>query len=291
MSQLGVESVGTDNAAEDSSFDNSQYWNEFYEEFDEDELYDWYSSVAWLTEYVADCARLIAEVRGASPQTIKVLDVGCGTSPLLFTLNEELGFKCLYGIDFCHGAIDRCHAYLAANNLNNDELSFQVMDSTDMSKFETDSFDIICDKGCLDCFVSGEGHAQIDRYLSEVARLLSDDGQFLLVPVNGADVPFLIEHGSVRRDRQASGRVTEEVACKWEQSKAFSRSCPYNPPLHLHSVTAREDKHLYIYGKRPPSRPVNTITCGQCLATYPYPVGFPATCAKCQSHLPRFALS
>ena len=64
-------------------------------------------------------------------------------------------------------------------------IRFEVLDATAMACFAPDSFDIIVDKGCLDCFVSGEGQDRIHDYLRELARVLKPSGRLLLVPVNG----------------------------------------------------------------------------------------------------------
>jgi|EP01049_Picozoa_sp_SAG25_P000438 ubiquinone/menaquinone biosynthesis C-methylase UbiE len=61
--------------------------------------------------------------------------------------------------------------------------------------YDAESFDLIIDKGCLDCFVSGRGHADISAYLLQLRRLLSPAGRLLLLPVNGSHIPTLLATG------------------------------------------------------------------------------------------------
>ncbi len=62
-------------------------------------------------------------------------------------------------------------------------------------------------QGCLDCFVSGRGHADIAVYLAQLQRLLAPPaGRLLLVPVNGAHIPTLLATGSIVREAHMTHR-------------------------------------------------------------------------------------
>ena len=109
---------------------------------------------------------------------------------MLFRLAEEYGYEHLTGADFSPVCIDECTAEVTGRGLEG-KLFFHTADARDMVK-ETDTdndgycpaaadlhrypaghFDIIVDKGCLDCFVSGEGQTDVARYLNQVRCLLT----------------------------------------------------------------------------------------------------------------------
>ena len=43
-----------------------------------------------------------------------------------------------------------------------------MADGRDLRYVTSGSTDVVVDKGCLDCFVSGEGQADVEQYLREV---------------------------------------------------------------------------------------------------------------------------
>lgn len=126
-------------------------------------------------------AESIAAARGVGREHVSVLDVGCGNSPLLFTLSETHSLRNLVGVDFCDKAIARCKEYSTANGFDPDDPSFKVMDATAMAEFADASFDVLCDKGCL-----GERHymrgspPRLDRSLSlQILSIRADQGERL----------------------------------------------------------------------------------------------------------------
>ena len=141
---------------------------------------------------------------------VKLLDIGCGTSPLLFHLARTYGFRNLHGSDFSETAIcflkkhvealragkrggprdsddesssddeegdSGDHAKLGGGPTTTDPaacIEYSVMDARDMSSLADGSMDIIVDKGCLDCFLnSADGWKDIRRYIDEVVRVLT----------------------------------------------------------------------------------------------------------------------
>eukprot|EP01023_Acetabularia_acetabulum_P057771 TRINITY_DN6742_c1_g1_i2.p1 TRINITY_DN6742_c1_g1~~TRINITY_DN6742_c1_g1_i2.p1 ORF type:complete len:274 (+),score=49.48 TRINITY_DN6742_c1_g1_i2:107-928(+) len=270
-------------------FETVQYWSEFYEDFDEDELYDWYSSCEWLSENIL---RRLQDYEGPR---LRVLDVGCGNSPLLFTLAESQKIDKLVGIDFSDQAILRCNKYAAdLPQEQSSKLKFEVGDGKCLKEVVGDTkFDIVVDKGCLDCFISGQGTQDVHQYLQQLAQVLKPSGTLFIVPVNGADIPHLLQTGNIIQDRHASGKLDEKIIKKWESAK--NSSCDlngqYEQCIYLCEVVGRDEKHLFVCNKTRKNGEVDKIECDLCGENYGYPNGFPTECGKCMNRLQRFALS
>mmetsp|Transcript_386 Transcript_386/g.1300 ORF Transcript_386/g.1300 Transcript_386/m.1300 type:complete len:292 (+) Transcript_386:69-944(+) len=269
----------------EESFERVGYWNKFYaEDGDELDFYEWYSA-EWLSEEVV---RVLEDADGCS-----VLDVGCGTSPMLFEVAQKLQKPAdrLLGVDFAVDAIEfMCEQ--AANS--SAKIEFEVVDvGTGLSTVADRSIDVVVDKGCLDCFVTGAGEHRLAMYLSEIARVLKDSGRLLLVAVNFADTAQILATGTILADRFVVGGEKASASAlerrKRPESANEGRGGAWTQLLHIQSVRIYQQKHLYICGKEPCGRPSAVCgLCGECLgAQYP---DFGDVC-PCGNHLRRFALS
>ena len=70
------------------------------------------------------------------------------------------GWGDLHGVDFAEGAVQFCAA--AAGRHPHGGLRFTVGDALALEACAPDSCaDVVVDKGCLDCFVSGAGEADV----------------------------------------------------------------------------------------------------------------------------------
>ena len=93
-----------------------------------------------------------------------VLDVGCGTGSLAFSLSENLSLKWIVGVDMSEVYLD------AARSNNHDErITFQNSDVTELP-FETGSFDASLSMLVLQ-FVP-----ETDRAISEMRRVVRSHG-------------------------------------------------------------------------------------------------------------------
>ncbi len=153
---------------------------------------------------------MAARVRAATGRAaLRALDVGVGTSPLLFALasSSPAGWEALHGVDFAPAAV----AFLAAQAAQpgaHAGLHFWAADARELQGVPDASVDLLLDKGCLDCFVTGDAAPDdVTRYLAAVARVLRPDGRALLLAVNGADVPRLLARGEVAADPHAACRA------------------------------------------------------------------------------------
>eukprot|EP00696_Hemimastix_kukwesjijk_P000100 gnl/Hemi2/10151_TR3521_c0_g1_i1.p1 gnl/Hemi2/10151_TR3521_c0_g1~~gnl/Hemi2/10151_TR3521_c0_g1_i1.p1 ORF type:complete len:359 (+),score=114.36 gnl/Hemi2/10151_TR3521_c0_g1_i1:42-1079(+) len=178
------------------TFTQSEYWQHFNADGDDSDTdcFDWYSAEELLVQQIVALAK---KLRPDAYQDVRVLDVGTGTCPLLFTLAQQHGFRKLTGVDFSERAINFDIRRAAKEQL---QIQFDVMDAKNLT-FPSASFDIVVDKGCLDCFVNGgsspEGLAQ---YLSGLARVLEPAaGCLLVVAVCPADIVHLLATATVRK--------------------------------------------------------------------------------------------
>eukprot|EP01025_Chloroclados_australasicus_P060118 TRINITY_DN7676_c0_g1_i1.p2 TRINITY_DN7676_c0_g1~~TRINITY_DN7676_c0_g1_i1.p2 ORF type:complete len:187 (-),score=24.25 TRINITY_DN7676_c0_g1_i1:93-653(-) len=177
------------------------------------------------------------------------------------------------------------------------KMQFMVGDGKLLQECVGDNkFDIVIDKGCLDCFVSGSGEQDIIQYLQQLSQVLKPDGVLFLVPVNGADILHLLKTGKILSDKRASGRINQITASKWEKSKETNQknydSSSYQQQLFVHEIVGRDEKHLFICRKENNNKgEVNKIVCDMCGEIYGYPDDFPTECGKCLNRIQRFALS
>ena len=351
-----TEGDGGGDGEELASFNDVAYWNGFYdpEQGGDTEEFDWYSTEEWLSECVTSiAAELPASIAGRS---LDLLDVGVGTCPLIFELARMVvnsyGDACdgggggggssggsggvrwgnLVGVDFVESAMEAMNARALeefGSIGSGDEapsIHFHAADARDMSPAlgSSASFDVVFDKGCLDCFVSGDGEGDISRYLREVARVLRErDGRALFVSVNGADVVEMLrsQGRNLREDshciQPAAGNPSAAARAKWRAKKQQSAATQKGDDgpggegrrergrvLELLAIYAYEQKHCYVCRSvdpsvsgtecasgSPQSKGTITIHCGVCRSrSWAYP-DFPAECPQCANKLQRFALS
>lgn len=256
---------------DDARFEQSYYWDKFNEK--DLDFYDWYSS----EEFLLDNVKRLSN----GNRDVSLLDVGTGTCPLLFTLAKQEGFSNLHGIDFSSTAIE-----FLKEQAENEEVSidYRCMDAKDMTELEAESFDLIIDKGCLDCFVNGaDSRKWIPTYLSGLRRLLKPDGKLLLIEVADADVIGILDTGSVRRDGEVSVALE-----KLEGAPFFT----------VEELRAREEKHMYICKRvspdlsdqQPRDYSLLSVRCDDCEREYPRDK-LPVRCGRCSNKLRRFFMS
>jgi SAM-dependent methyltransferase len=102
----------------------------------------------------------------------RVLELGCGTGNNLAFLARE-GFQ-VHGVDGSPTAVEAAHSFLEGQGLTAD---LKCFDFTDLSVYDTGSFDFILDRGS----VTHNSRDSIIGIISQVSRLLKDGGYFLTV--------------------------------------------------------------------------------------------------------------
>ena len=160
-------------------------------------------------------ARVQAASGGAA---LHVLDAGVGTSPCLFALAAlaPQRYAALHGVVFAAAAVaflQRRAEEAAASGLHSG-LKFWAADARTLHGVPDASVDVLLDKGCLDCFVTGDGGVEdVAAYLAAVARVLrGPNARVLLLAVNAADVPRLLATGEIAPDAHAGGGGRSGIA-------------------------------------------------------------------------------
>ena len=110
------------------------------------------------------------------------VDAGCGNSELIQHLVDD-GFEDVVGVDFSRVAIDqlktRCSDY--------PEIEVMELNMQD-TNLEKKSFDCIIDKGLLDSIACNmQSTTAIGNYVTEVERLLVDDGIFIVISMGAPE--------------------------------------------------------------------------------------------------------
>ena len=255
---------------------------------------------------------------------LDVLDVGCGVSPLLFALAEgnrlrvalaqQLQCVCLtaslaahpggwgdlHGVDFAAGAIQFCSA--AAAKQSHAGLRFTVGDALALDTCVPDeSADVVVDNGCLDCFVTGDGEANVAAYIAQLARIVrKPHGRVIIFAVNGADVPHLLRTGEIQADANCAKGSTSHRQAAWGQAKREKQTAhgqdaaAWVQQLWLVETVACAEKHVLVCATQAPSEAnsVPPLRCNECGRRHACGVGpsMPEAC-PCGCKLRRFALS
>lgn len=143
-----------------------EYWEERYKK--DKEIYDWYQKWDQL-KYI-----LVPEFLNRDSS----LDIGCGNSTIPLELVNE-GFQKVVGMDISKTVIDQNkQRYSDVKNL--EFILGDVLSMRDL--FDDESFDVIFDKGTMDCFMSSLPTSRnVPTMISEILRLLKPNGVFIEV--------------------------------------------------------------------------------------------------------------
>ncbi|KAJ0181574.1 hypothetical protein K1T71_002296 [Dendrolimus kikuchii] len=148
-------------------FSDKDYWNKFFKKRG-NKAFEWYG------EYLELCSHL--------HKYIKLKDVilipGCGNSSLSADL-YDVGYENITNIDVSEVVIKQ----MKATNAQRANMKFLCMDAMAM-KFENEQFNVVLDKGTLDALMPDneeETNVAIDKYFSEIKRVLKLGGRFVCI--------------------------------------------------------------------------------------------------------------
>ena len=104
--------------------------------------------------------------------------LGCGNADLSADMYDN-GYKNITNVDFSKVVIEQM---AKKNNLERPQMTWKVVNITDMSVFKTDTFDIIIDKSAIDSlFCTDDYTLQVATMLKEAQRVLKPKGIYLAI--------------------------------------------------------------------------------------------------------------
>lgn len=125
-------------------------------------------------EYLELCSHLHKYIK----QTDNILITGCGNSSLSADL-YDVGFSNITNIDVSEVAIKQ----MKNINAQRTKMKFICMDALNTS-FQNNEFNVVLDKGTLDALMpddAKETNETIDKYFSEIKRVLKLGGRFVCI--------------------------------------------------------------------------------------------------------------
>ncbi|KAJ1453307.1 S-adenosyl-L-methionine-dependent methyltransferase [Pelagophyceae sp. CCMP2097] len=226
--EAATEEDEDDDDDEEGDFLDAAYWDDFYAD---DEQFDWYSAPGVV--YSA-CAREMARLR---PETARILDVGCGTA-------SHLAALALRGADVTGADFSRRVVELGVEFDESKRVGYVQADARCLP-FRDGSFDVLIDKGCLDCFVSrAEGSRMCHEYLRQVSRVLAPQGVLVLCAVSGVDVVTLLHTGKAIRNRDDTIAPPREPLDDWELARTAAAG-EGSGGFKVVQIVASRSKHIY----------------------------------------------
>ena len=109
---------------------------------------------------------------------MKILMLGCGNADLSADMYDN-GYKYITNVDFSKVVIEQM---TIRNSVERPQMTWQVLDVTDMSVFKTDTLDIVIDKSTIDSlFCNDDCNIQVASMLKEVQRVMKPKGHYLAI--------------------------------------------------------------------------------------------------------------
>jgi len=159
------------------SFGKLEFWDTRYGAKLED-THEWYLEWTDIQNVIFHTIPILKEYKENTENTIKFLDVGCGNSSILEEL-WDYGITDVAGIDFCEIVITFMEE--RKNIVDRESIQYHLMDIREMT-FPDEHFDIILDKGCLDCLICTPKTVEnVEQAMTQISRVLKPNGHFLLV--------------------------------------------------------------------------------------------------------------
>lgn len=150
-----------------SDYGNPGYWDERYAYSSADDSYDWYQDYSTLKQHLKPFLFVDSEI----------LIPGCGNSSLACDLYND-GFKNITNIDTSKVVISQMQEKYSEF----EEMEFAVINALNMESIPRDCFDVIIDKGLLDCQLCSLKNLQnVDLLTKEVFRVLKSNGVYIII--------------------------------------------------------------------------------------------------------------
>jgi len=195
LNELKNDSVETDFVHLDSQrmrlegpYASKEFWGSHYETQTRlSNLYDWF---CFPQEAYKVFSRFLPK-----KETTKVLEMGCGNSPILKVLEDKRNFVDLTGADFCQTVITELQKTPGS------KIKYEVQDAKSTT-FLSETFDVIISKGLLDaidcgrdCEVGADNFEEIVDVAEEMHRILKFRGIWIIITMCSINkrLEFLID--------------------------------------------------------------------------------------------------
>ncbi|GMI18676.1 hypothetical protein TrLO_g2156 [Triparma laevis f. longispina] len=185
---LSRRTLSTNNKPPD--FSDPNYWNEYH---NRSPSLDWFTSDnAPLLISIAQTVTSLRPTDRPSDRPFKVLHVGAGTSSLCEILHSHLDSTNL-PFELTHTDITQSSVSILQNRSVQNVVKLDVTCPNQTSSLGLSSYDLIVDKGLLDCFVhstSSSSSSSLKSTLKNFSNLLSDSGTYLMITNDSSDSRF-----------------------------------------------------------------------------------------------------
>lgn len=164
-------------------YGKKEYWDE---RFKKEEEFEWLVSYQDVAPQIQPYLKMAPSSSTPSEEPEgdpRILLVGVGNSPFSSDLYDA-GFTNSVSIDYSPVVIDA----MREKNRSRPAMEWRVMDMTDMSEFEDESFDVVIDKAAMDAFMTNEGDvwdpdesaiSQARSMCQHISRILKPGGYHL----------------------------------------------------------------------------------------------------------------
>eukprot|EP00746_Dinoflagellata_sp_MGD_P020808 gnl/MRDRNA2_/MRDRNA2_14848_c0_seq1.p1 gnl/MRDRNA2_/MRDRNA2_14848_c0~~gnl/MRDRNA2_/MRDRNA2_14848_c0_seq1.p1 ORF type:complete len:423 (+),score=53.00 gnl/MRDRNA2_/MRDRNA2_14848_c0_seq1:115-1269(+) len=156
-----------------------EYWNDKYTK--DAKPVEWLDDYGGLRSFVEEVTR--------GNRNASILHVGCGSSNITEMMYDE-GYHKIRNIDASAVVIEQ----MVQRNRKRPLMTWEVMDSTNMSSLQNETFDLVLDKAMLDTFLEFEKTGVLlttATYLNEVQRVLRPGGWFICISFGIVTLEFL----------------------------------------------------------------------------------------------------
>ncbi|EPR60872.1 methyltransferase, putative [Toxoplasma gondii ME49] len=149
-----------------TAYGKVDYWDERYKR--DVEPFDWFQRYAGLKPILLE-----AGLQASS----RILVLGCGTS----RVSEEMyadGYRKIVNVDYSNV----CISHMQRRCADKEEMTFLHMNALDMKQLDDGDFDLVFDKGTMDCVLCGDNSFDnVQKMLREVSRILAPGGVYIVV--------------------------------------------------------------------------------------------------------------
>lgn len=196
-----------------SLYSSVSYWDRRYAKINASQCghgrNEWFVSFEALESVIVSAFAILSG--GPSP---RALEVGCGASLLAENIVEHGLSEFVTAIDFSSTCVSLMQGR-ERDRVGPGSVKYMLMDATRMEEFADSSFDFVLDKGTFDAIVTGDDaspRSRVDadereseesvrpsneatRLLSEICRVLSPGGIFILVSHSSDRQDIILKNG------------------------------------------------------------------------------------------------